>query len=1036
MYSFRGLFAFIVTVALLAGSAIAQEELGIKKVAFWPLDEGAGKVVHDKVGKNNGLLRTNDPAKKLTWAKDGDKSELVFPGSAAKKELGGYVEVAGGGRILEGPLFAIGLDVFLSEKNVMSTFMVTKHGSTKTGGFLLSYWDSNRKITFSFSDGREKYTYVCKMKKRLPLNKWVSVSAIYDNDSMILKVDGKEVGRKKLPGKRLAQSHYKMVIGSYYSNIGSSKSMAGKVRNVWLGVLSKIENKAMLYNATPAAAVPVIDGKLDDATWKKAAFVSDFVRLGKAERVEPQTEFAVVYGKKSLYVAARCFQPDMNKLKVKKQERDGWETESFELFIDPDASGDHYFQVALSVHNTQFDAVMTQFGSDTRSDFDMEWTSAVARANDHWTAELEIPYSELLVKPENSGNWHFNVCRNNSTVHKKDRYSTWGQAPKGVTVKGFHDFNLFGMLVGLPKPQYTTRELKKVKRGRRKWALDVPPVREKIGLNAIHNPLFVANNMVVPNWLNQKAPGTYLLKKKARYILDLPKGLTLLHVGRAKYKAGGGDPGAYSTAAQKKPVMHKGKPYTRHVVTLTDIHRKRSLLGPIWISSGLPGETKTDIYFAAEWVDGKQKPQKVDVLVKKFPTPGKPRGITSSLAWMNSYHYLKWPNFLDTYGKLGFNTVPSHYQYDKNVPQEMRAEILNKARKQGFKILAVGSPFSGIRGKKEGNSTGPDGEPLDLKANDACPAYRGEFYQSNFLNIKEALAWMRPDILHLDIECYATGSFRGKAGGCQRCKDAIKASGKPAAEAIAALGTEHMKDVKHVMKLVSEEKGFPMPELGIYHNQPGGFVYQDTYSFDHAYAAGALDTCHPVFYRSAKARDTGKEVRHYRSLLKRSDIIPWMTAGYSTSGGGPEYPSEWVYDYVLEVYGSGARGTFWFAFAKFEGADFYYHAKAFEVLTPISHLIPNAIPIPGVKSSNPSIGATAMGIGEHILLLMSDYKKKSTATVTVTLPIAAQGKVWNIATRKAIGTVDGKTLTVNFTPGVKGAHTALYYVGTKLPEGK
>ena len=117
--------------------------------------------------------------------------------------------------------------------------------------------------------------------------------------------------------------------------------------------------------------------------------------------------------------------------------------------------------------------------------------------------------------------------------------------------------------------------------------------------------------------------------------------------------------------------------------------------------------------------------------------------------------------------------------------------------------------------------------------------------------------------------------------------------------------------------------------------------------------------------------------------------------------------------------------VFDFTFTKFEGADFYYHAKAFEVITPISALIPDCVPVNDVKTDHPLIGATALRNGKHILLLMYDYKKQSKATVKVTLPIKAKGKVWNIATGKRVGKVKGKTLTVEFAPGVDGAHTAL-----------
>ena len=101
-----------------------------------------------------------------------------------------------------------------------------------------------------------------------------------------------------------------------------------------------------------------------------------------------------------------------------------------------------------------------------------------------------------------------------------------------------------------------------------------------------------------------------------------------------------------------------------------------------------------------------------------------------------------------------------------------------------------------------------------------------------------------------------------------------------------------------------------------------------------------------VFYRPAKAGGTGTELREYRKLLKQGNMIPWMTTGYSVGGGSGnvEYPPEWVYDYVLEAYGSGVRGIYWFAFFKFESSDFYYHARAMDAVNPVADSDPRRRP--------------------------------------------------------------------------------------------
>ena len=95
-------------------------------------------------------------------------------------------------------------------------------------------------------------------------------------------------------------------------------------------------------------------------------------------------------------------------------------------------------------------------------------------------------------------------------------------------------------------------------------------------------------------------------------------------------------------------------------------------------------------------------------------------------------------------------------------------------------------------------------------------------------------------------------------------------------------------------------------------------------------------------------------------------------------------------------------------------------------------LIHDADPLEGVACEHDSITVSALQRGEEVLLLVSDYETASDATVKVTLPVAVEGTVWDLA-RKAIGgSIAGDVVTVRFSPGVAGAHCALYYIGPRV----
>ena len=81
------------------------------------------------------------------------------------------------------------------------------------------------------------------------------------------------------------------------------------------------------YTVVPTKTPPTIDGKIDDAVWQSAKFTElyAFVPLTeqKKTKADPATTFALSADNKNLYVAFRCMDPEMGKLKKIATERDG-----------------------------------------------------------------------------------------------------------------------------------------------------------------------------------------------------------------------------------------------------------------------------------------------------------------------------------------------------------------------------------------------------------------------------------------------------------------------------------------------------------------------------------------------------------------------------------------------------------------------------------------------------------------------------------------------------------------------------------------
>ncbi|NQZ68109.1 MAG: dienelactone hydrolase family protein [Lentisphaeria bacterium] len=277
--------------------------------------------------------------------------------------------------------------------------------------------------------------------------------------------------------------------------------------------------KKAAYTVVPTKKAPVIDGKLNDAVWKKAKFQTmyAFASLEEQKRSKaiPGTRFAISADTKNLYVAYKCEDPHINRLKKKRTAYDSytWDDDSVELFVDFDNTKHRFARIALSVTGAIYDNAYLQYGLK-----DIQWKffnirgikGAANIQKDGWTGELSIPFAGLNVAPDRSGDWSMNFFRTNRTMKKGHHktYSSWGLYRKkpiknyfknfepiniiGAVQKNDAVFKLFQNVKGIPNPVYTKKELKEVMHWRNKYWYDVKPetfpmivIPEKIPLEKI-----------------------------------------------------------------------------------------------------------------------------------------------------------------------------------------------------------------------------------------------------------------------------------------------------------------------------------------------------------------------------------------------------------------------------------------------------------------------------------------------------------------------------------------------------------------------
>lgn len=99
---------------------------------------------------------------------------------------------------------------------------------------------------------------------------------------------------------------------------------------------TKKETPAPHFSIAKISVPPVIDGKNDDACWKDAAVLTDFIQNDyQGTPVDKQTRVQMAYDDTTIYFYIRCDEPEPQNLLAKYKEKDDplWQDDCVEIFI-------------------------------------------------------------------------------------------------------------------------------------------------------------------------------------------------------------------------------------------------------------------------------------------------------------------------------------------------------------------------------------------------------------------------------------------------------------------------------------------------------------------------------------------------------------------------------------------------------------------------------------------------------------------------------------------------------------------------------
>jgi hypothetical protein len=171
----------------------------------------------------------------------------------------------------------------------------------------------------------------------------------------------------------------------------------------------------------PVGKPPTIDGKLDDAAWRKP-WTGEFIARNTSDVLaDVETSFQCAYTADALYLALRCSQPNLSRIRKARHRPQKWSSgEQVEMFF---LAGEKVFQICADPDGGVCDLV------DNNIKADLKLNLKTGTDEKGWAYEIEIPFAELGIKPpEPFDTMGFNLVRNAGVIGGPMDCSAWNAA--------------------------------------------------------------------------------------------------------------------------------------------------------------------------------------------------------------------------------------------------------------------------------------------------------------------------------------------------------------------------------------------------------------------------------------------------------------------------------------------------------------------------------------------------------------------------------------------------------------------------------
>jgi hypothetical protein len=170
---------------------------------------------------------------------------------------------------------------------------------------------------------------------------------------------------------------------------------------------------------------PVLDGRLDDEIWARAAKLTDFTEFQPNDlvRAAEKSVAYVAYDSDYLFLAFRAYESRRGRVRatVFPRERGGDADDGVTFLLDTFLDKRRAFQFTANPFGIQADGIKVE-GQDVDLSPDFVWYSRGRTSDDGWSVEMMIPWGSLRFPHGDTLSIGFNVLRSFGRSGEKDSW--------------------------------------------------------------------------------------------------------------------------------------------------------------------------------------------------------------------------------------------------------------------------------------------------------------------------------------------------------------------------------------------------------------------------------------------------------------------------------------------------------------------------------------------------------------------------------------------------------------------------------------